>query len=251
MTNPRPWHEDDSFWHTWGPILFNPQRIADAAKQVDLILAMAGIPPGSRVLDLCCGVGRHSLELARRGFKVTGVDRTAEYLAEARALARQEGLDVEFVHEDMRTFCRPESFDAAINMFTAFGYFADPRDDRTVVENVHASLKAGGVLVMDLMGKEVLARVFRERDWDQNEGVLWLEERKVHNDWSWIEARWTMLKENQRYEHKVEHRLYAASELKALLRESGFAEAKAYGGLDGSPYDQNARRLVAVARKGQ
>ncbi len=249
MTNPRPWHEDDSFWHTWGPVMFTAQRIADAAKQVDLILTLAGILPGSRVLDLCCGVGRHSLELTRRGFRVTGVDRTTEYLAGAAAQAKQEGLDVEFVHEDMRAFCRPDTFDAAINLFTSFGYFADPQEDRQAVDNVCRSLKPGGVFVMDMHGKETLARIFRERDWEETGDALLLHERKLANDWSWIDNRWIMLRGGRRYEWMVSHRLYAASELTALLQEGGFTEAKAYGGLDGSPYDQNARRLVAVARK--
>lgn len=250
MTETRPWYEDDSFWLTWGPMMFTPMRVADATRQIDQILSLAAIPAGAHVLDLCCGVGRHSLELARRGFKVTGVDRTPEYLEQAAAEAKREGLDIEFVREDMRAFRRPASFDAAINLFTSFGYFVDPQEDRRVVDNVYRSLRPGAVFVMDMTGKEVLARVFRERDWQESEGALWLEERKLHNDWSWIEARWIMFKDGRRDEWKVEHRLYSASELTALLR-GGFAEAKAYGGLDGSPYDQTARRLVAVARKKQ
>ena len=251
MTDSVPWHEDDSFWHTWGPMMFTPQRIADAGKEIEQIAALAAVSAGARVLDLCCGIGRHSLELARRGFKVTAVDRTPEYLDQAAARAKREGLDIEFVHEDMRAFCRPDTFDAAINLFTSFGFFVDPQEDRRVVENVCRSLKPSGVLVMDMNGKETLARIFRERDWHEGEGALFLAERKLCNSWSWIENRWIMYKEGQRREWTVSHRLYAASELTALLRAGGFAEANAYGGLDGSPYDQNARRLVAVARKAQ
>ncbi len=251
MSETAPWHEDDSFWRIWGPVMFTAERIADAARQVDQIVALASIAPAGRVLDLCCGPGRHSVELARRGFKVTGVDRTPEYLARAAAQAKQENLEVEFVHEDMRAFCRPDGFDAAINLFTSFGYFANPEDDHRVVQNVCRSLRPGGVFVIDMHGKETLARIFRERDWSESEDALWLNERKVSDDWSWMDNRWIMLKGGQRREWSVGHRLYSASELKALLREGGFAGVDAYGWFDGSPYDQNARRLVAVARKGQ
>jgi 2-polyprenyl-3-methyl-5-hydroxy-6-metoxy-1,4-benzoquinol methylase len=82
-TQTRPWHEDDSFWLTWGPVLFSEGRKAAATEQVDRIITLASTPPQTRVLDLCCGVGRHSLALARRGYRVTGVDRTTAYLKQA------------------------------------------------------------------------------------------------------------------------------------------------------------------------
>ena len=80
METIQPWHEDDSFWETWGPLIFTPQRIADAIEEVTKIIKLLNIQPGSSVLDLGCGIGRHSLELARRGYQVTGVDRTRGYL---------------------------------------------------------------------------------------------------------------------------------------------------------------------------
>jgi SAM-dependent methyltransferase len=249
MTNLRSWYEDDAFWSTWGPILFSERRKADAVGQVDRILSLTGFQPKAPVLDLCCGVGRHSLELARRGFRVTGVDRTPEYLKQASEMAKYESLDIEFVHEDMRNFRRSDSFDAVINLFTSFGYFEDANDDRKVIENIYVSLKHRGKCVIDIMSKEILARVFRERDWNEANGIFWLEERKVLYDWSWIESRWILFKDGRLYENKVSHRLYSASELSKLLYESGFAEVKIYGDMDGSPYDHTARRLVAIGYK--
>jgi SAM-dependent methyltransferase len=86
------------------------------------------------------------------------VDRTRQYLHEAKQLARKESLRINFVRGDMRVFRQANTFDLVVNLFTAFGYFNDPQDDRKVVRNIHASLKKGGWLVMDLLGKEVLAR---------------------------------------------------------------------------------------------
>ena len=201
------------------------------------------------MLDLCCGIGRHSLELARRGFRVTGVDRTKAYLDLAAAAAEREALSLELVREDMREFRRDGSYDVVINLFTSFGYFKDPRDDQRAVDNVYASLRPGGVLVMQLMSKEVLARIFRPRDWYEQDGLLVLEERKVRQNWSWIESRWILISGGRRIDLDFSHRLYAASELSLLLRDRGFGEVAVYGDFDGSPYDEKANRLVVVARK--
>jgi SAM-dependent methyltransferase len=249
MNNADNWHEDDSFWQIWGPMMFSKQRIASTPAEIDQILTLVNIRPQSHILDLCCGTGRHSLELARRGFKVTGVDRTQAYLNQAKEQAKSEGLNIEFVQDDMRNFCRPECFDFVISMFTSFGFFENQADDRKVTNNIYRSLKSAGLLLMDLSSKEILARVFRERDWREIEGVLWLEERQLSDDWSRIHNRWIMFKDNHRYEGRINLRLYSAIELKAILEAAGFTRMQAYGDLDGIRYDNQARRLVMVGHK--
>jgi len=249
MSTDKSWHEDDTFWAETLPVLFPESRVREAQKEIEQILALAEIPSGAVVLDLCCGIGRHSLELARRGFRVTGVDRTKQYLDLAAAQAGREALSLELIQEDMRAFRREGSYDAVLNLFTSFGYFEDPRDDLRVVDNVYASLRSGGVVVMQLMSKEVLARIFRPRDWYEQDGLLVLEERKVRQNWSWIESRWTLISGQRRIDLDLSHRLYAASELMLLLRDRGFGKVEAYGDFDGSLYDEKATRLVVVARK--
>jgi SAM-dependent methyltransferase len=249
MSREKAWHEDDTFWAETLPVLFPESRVREAQEEIEQILALAGIPAGAVVLDLCCGIGRHSLELARRGYRVTGVDRTKQYLDLAAAEAGREALSLELVQDDMRAFRRDESYDAVLNLFTSFGYFEDPLDDLQVADNVYASLRPGGVLVMQLMSKEVLARIFKPRDWYEQDGLLVLEERKVRRNWSWIESRWTLISEQRRIDLDLSHRLYAASELMRLLRDRGFERVDAYGDFDGSLYDENASRLVVFARK--
>jgi SAM-dependent methyltransferase len=249
MQRAEPWYEDDSFWEAWGPVMFSPVRIENAKVEVDKIINLLELEPGARVLDLCCGIGRHSLELARRGFKVTGVDLTRSYLKRVTAQAAEESLEAEFIREDMRRFLRPGAFDAVLSMFTSFGYFEDPDDDRKVVENVYQSLSPGGVFIIETRGKETLARAFQERGWNERDGVIWLEERRVSRNWSWMWNRWIMFKGSERIEHEISHRLYAATELTALLTGCGFSRAEAYGDLDGSPYDHKAQRLIVVGGK--
>lgn len=244
------WYDDDAFWATFEPFLFSEEHWARCAEEVERCTTLAGVASGARVLDLCCGPGRHALELARRGFRVTGVDRTAAYLDRARDAARAEALDLELVQADMRELVRPEGFDLALSLYTSFGYFRDPADDRKVAANLCASLAPGGVLVMDLIGKEIVARIFTRRSWDPGpNGSFLLQERELSESWSWIENRWIAIADGQVKEHRFGHRLYAATELAALLREVGFGEVSTYGDLEGARYDQAAQRLVAVATK--
>lgn len=247
----KQWFEKNDFWERWASVLFPEERWEKAPEEVDNLISRLGISPGSTLLDLCCGPGRHALEFARRGFSVVGVDRTEIYLKKARNLAETEGLDLELVQEDMRAFCRPDSFDAAINLFTSFGFFEDSKDDELVAKNVHASLKDGGHFLMDTMGKEILARIFRERDWYDLDGAMMLEERRVAQNWSWIENRWILVKDGKADEFEFGFRLYSAAEISALLRSGGFEGIEIYGDLAGAPYDHEANRLVVVARKGK
>jgi SAM-dependent methyltransferase len=245
----KDWHDDDEFWETFGPTMFGQKQWEEAPKEVDELISLLDIQPGSVILDLCCGPGRHSLELARRGFRVTGVDRTASYLLEAKKRAKAEGLNIEFIQEDMRKFSRAEGFDVIINMFTAFGYFEDSAEDKSVLSNIYLSLRKGGKLIIDIISKEILARIFRERDWQERNKSFVLQERKVVQNWSRMENRWILLKDGRRYETRFSHRLYSAVELSGLLTDSGFSCVNIYGDLTGAEYDHNAKRLIAVAKK--
>ncbi|HLV43732.1 MAG TPA: class I SAM-dependent methyltransferase [Aggregatilineales bacterium] len=244
------WHEQDEWWEAIAPVLFGQRAWALAPQQVEQVLALAGMEPPVRVLDMPAGVGRHALEFARLGCTVTAVDRTAAYLNRARAQAEELGLKIEFVQSDMRAFEREGAFDLAVNLFTSFGYFDDQADDLQVLRNFYTSLRPGGVFVMDMMGKEVLARIFQARDWRELEdGTLLLEERKVQQDWSWMENRWILIRNGERRDFPLSHRLYGATGLKALLQQAGFQNIRMYGDLGGDAYDERARRLIAVARR--
>lgn len=243
------WHESDDFWHAFGGSMFDEAAWDEAAGQVGAVIELLGIPPGARVLDLCCGPGRHTLELARCGFKVTGVDRTEEFLEECRRRADEAGLDVDLAHSDMREFVSPGAFDVAVNLSTSFGYFPEAADDRCVVENLFTSLAGGGRVLLDVMGKEVLARIFQSKQWRERDGDLYLYERTIRDGWSWIDDRWIRISGRTRQEYTVGHRLYSAAELGGLIEDAGFQDVRAFGHLDGRPYDTEAERLVVTARK--
>jgi len=249
MPKDQPWHERDAFWKEAAPFLFSPERCKAAPAEVEDIIRLLKLEAGMTILDLGCGVGRHSLELARRGFTVTGVDRTKFYLQEAAENARRAGLKVDFAREDMRSFRREDTYDAALSIFTSFGYFEEADDDARVIANVFSSLKSGGAFLIDVVGQEYIRRNFQARDWHEDEGVFLLEERRVSDDWQWIENRWIIFYQNRKYEQRFSMRLYSADKMTSLLRRAGFSDLQVYGDFTGSPYDDQARRLVVVGRK--
>jgi len=249
MHNAKPWYENEEFWQVFGPELFDKRHMDCAGEEVEQIAKLLCLTPMAKVLDLCCGIGRHSLELARRGYQVVGVDLTEEYLAKARKQAKSEGLNVEFVRNDMRRFCQIDAFDAIINMYTAFGYFEQIEDDKRVLINAIGSLRKGGKLIIDIIGKEVIARIWNPRDWHEVDGKIWLRESKISRNWSWCENKWMMLENGNLRKFEFGHRIYSANELTILLKDCGFNSVDIYGDLAGAEYDHNAKRLIAVARK--
>lgn len=238
------WFTDSRFWDTMADVMFNQARLEQTPEDVDAIVELLGLAPDARVLDLCCGPGRYALELRRRGFAVTGVDLHAPYLEQAR----EKDAEVEWVHSDMREFRRDGAFDAAINLFSSFGYFEDPEDDRRVARNVCQSLKPGGVFLLDTMGKEVLARKFQPRGWDElDDGSVLLQDRKLVDEWGGIRTTWTRIRGRDRESFTFTMRLYSGRELATLLMEAGFATVTLYGAFDGRTYDHEALRLMALA----
>ncbi len=242
------WFEDESFWEEFKQVLFSEERIKKTPYQVDRFIDLLDLKVGDKILDQCCGIGRHSLELARRGYDVTGVDITGKYLEEAREKAQKEKLDVEFIKADIREFRREDFYDACINFYTSFGYSRYEDENIKVIENVYSSLEPKGRFLLDVMGKEVLDKIYTDEDlWRIDEGYF-LEERVIRENM--LESSWKLIKDDGGVkEHIFMYKLYTEEELKSLLREVGFKEIETYGNLDGDRYDEHANRLIALAQK--
>ena len=207
-------------------------------------------PPGPAVLDLCCGPGRFSTALARRGCRVTGVDRTPFLLNKARRRARAAKVAVEWVRQDMRDFVRPGAFDLALSMFTSFGYFDDPAEDLVVLRHLRESLKPGGVCLIDAMGKEGLARVFQPTLSEQlPDGTLLVQRHEIVDDWSRIRNQWVLVRRGRAKAFEFTLRVYSGAEMRGLMEQAGFRDIRLYGDLAGGEYGAAAVHLVAIGRK--
>ena len=243
------WFENEDFWKVLFPFIFPSEKMDNAAEEVDSILTLTGCEEGT-VLDLCCGPGRHSVALANRGAKVTGVDRSAFLLERAASHALASGVDVEWVRQDMRRFVRPETFDLVLNMFTSFGYFDDKDEDLLVLRNVIDSLRPGGIFVIEMASKEWLARVFQPTTSEKSaDGGLLVQRHEVFDDWSRVRNEWIVLKDGQTTTFKFHHTIYSAQELKDRLSQVGFEHVRAFGDLSGGEFGFESTSLVMVAEK--
>lgn len=243
------WFENETLWESLYPFIFPPERFAIAEEQVEKILRPLDFK-GRDVLDLCCGPGRHSVVLAKKGFMVTGVDRSALFLTKAKAYATAQQAEVEWVEKDMRQFVRPDAFDLVLNMFTSFGYFDNKADDLQVLQHIYQSLRPGGVFFIDVASKEVVAKWFHPTDSQAlPDGSLLVQRHEVVDDWSRIRNEWTMVRGGTAEVFRWQHTIYSAQELKDRLQQSGFQRIQVWGDLDGNEYGTNAQRLVAAAWK--
>jgi SAM-dependent methyltransferase len=243
------WFEEEAFWRDLYPYMFPPERLAAAARQVEQILSLTGLD-GGRVLDLCCGPGRHAIEFARRGFDVTGVDRSQFLLDRAGERAIEAGVSIDWVVSDMRRYRSPAAFDLACNLFTSFGYFPHEADNSRVLRNTCKNLAPGGIFFLEMLGKERLARVWQHvMTAEYPDGAMLVQRPEVRADWSRLHNSWTLMKDGAYRTYEFEHSIYSGRELKDMLLHAGFAEVKLYGSFEGAPYGLEALRLIAIARK--
>ncbi len=248
-SNSGDWFASEAFWERFFPFMFAEPQFVAAAENVAKIVALTGVTGGS-LLDLACGPGRYVVPFAQAGFRVMGVDRTQYLLDRGRERARRAGVNAEWVAADMREFVRSAAFDLAINVFTSFGYFDNPADNRRVLENIFASLKPGGTFVIDLLGKEILASKFQPTQADTlADGTVMIQRRSVIDDWSRIDVEWILVKDGRASSSRLGHWIYSGREIRDLLASVGFTGVVLYGGFDGSTYGPQAQRLVAVAKK--
>lgn len=244
----RPW------WETFfGPDYLKQYESneAQASTEVDAIEKVLHLRKGARVLDLACGGGRHSVELARRGYRVTGFDLSEDLLKAARSAAREAHQDIHLVQGDMRELPYRAEFDAVINMFSSFGYFDSIEDDRRVLAGIAKALKVRGKFLMDRFNREALAYELPQQGWRVGEdGSVILQEDTFDALRGRYDTRQIVIDRDGTREHVGSVRAYTLPELKELFDGAGLPIHRVLGGLDLSPYRARSRRLVLYAVKG-
>lgn len=244
------WFTREEDWIAKQSIIFNKNLVRGTFFEVKRLIKLLGAPKeGSRILDLCCGIGRHSIEFARLGYAVTGVDITQPYLDIAAEHAGKEDLSIEFVQSDMRDFCRPGYFDVVVNLCTSFGYLETIGEDLKVLKSAYTSLKEGGRFVIEIRGKEVIAASFQPIEEMQVDGCQVVAESRILDDWNMLECKRTITTGEEKKEIIAYHRLYSAAELRGYLEQIGFRRLRIYGDFSGAPYDHYAKSMIIIAEK--
>lgn len=258
------------------PELFLPKlesRIDDAHEEVDKILALVDdeydIVPGD-ALDVCCGIGRHVIPLAKREIEASGLDLATEYVerAERRALEENVAELTAFYDLDMRDIDELQRrFELITNLFTTYGWFSEGTND-SVLESIHERLTPGGVFVMETINKDGFLRIFEEQLITTEDGLMTSQDRDravlyVHSfDYDLSESRiyvktWVLNQENREYlgDYTWNMRIYSPLDLVEKFERAGFDDVRIYdeiGALEPPNYEEptlGSFQMTIVGRK--
>jgi SAM-dependent methyltransferase len=232
-------------------------------QQITFLLKQLQFKKGTEILDLACGYGRHAIELAKRGCKVTGLDFSKHLIDIAKKDAKKQGVKVNFIRGDMRNLSFINKFDIIINMFTSFGYFDDESDNELVLRKISRALKPNGKFLIEINNcMRILARMSQEGKVDKKTGFLTnVKKDKLSNglivttkdEFDLATMRWSMTrtwKENGKVKsYKTNVRIFSPPELGNMMKRNGLHIEKFWGDLQGSPLGFDTRRLVVLARK--
>lgn len=227
----------------------------DTKKQVDFLIETLGLTGGEKILDLACGFGRHSLEFARRGFAVVGVDITKAYVEDAKRQAKEENLSATFLQMDIRDVDFLEEFDVVLNMADgAIGYLENDAENLKIFDVVAKALRPGGKHVMDIMSADYADTHFSCNLWDAGENGItlskfeWDRESKImlygQRDFGYGEVLTI-----PEFGAGDPIRLYHREEIREILENRDMRVKQVFGKFDGTPGSENEIQMIVVSEK--
>ncbi|MBI2925628.1 MAG: class I SAM-dependent methyltransferase [Verrucomicrobia bacterium] len=239
------WYED--FFHGVANDLWRKCVSAEQTRaEADFLEKTLG--PKTRLLDVPCGNGRHALELARRGCRVTGLDISKEFVEEASGGAKAEGLPADFICGNMKALPWQAEFDGAFCFGNAFGYL-EFADMMAFVTGVARALRPGGRFVIETGSvAEAILPTLKGREWYQIDDILFAIENRYLADVSCLETEATFVRNGQTEKRTWWHWVYTVGEIRRMLTAAGFAVEHLYGSLDGQPFRASNQCLFVVAR---
>lgn len=225
-------------------LLYQQRDEREAAEFIAALVAQLKLKPGSRVLDIGCGRGRHALALYALGFEVSGIDLSPSAIEEARL---HETDRLKFVRADMRSFDLGQSFDLVINLFTSFGYFQTAEDNLAVLRRVRSHLKAGGIFVLDYLNAEKVSAELVAHEHREAGGVSFDIRRRLEPGHIVKEINITEDTGSHSYTEKVQ--LFDREQLTAMLTSAGLAPFAFFGDYHLHTFDVlTSPRLILAAR---
>ena len=225
-------------------------RLSDERTQQDVsfLEKVLNLSSDAKVLDLCCGHGRHLALLAEK-YDMTGLDWDESALKEARLKAEEKGFSPRIMVGDMRDIPFHNEFDAVINMFTSFGYFNNNEENLKVLKEVNKSLKDNGLLLLDLRNKKETDN-FLPRYWFKHKNLYILMENSFNESLNQEEVEMIIIDEKgntQKTDFSV--KLYSLNQITEMLNEAGFSVEEKYGGTDGAEYSDASNKMIVLAKK--
>ena len=202
-------------------------------KEADLFSEILNLTADDTILDLCCGQGRHALEITRRGFKVEGLDRSRYLIQKAKASAKKENLSVKFKEGDARKLpFSPDNFEVVMMLGNSFGYFETVQDDLRILKEIFRVLKPWGRLLLDVTDGEYVKEKFQARSWEWIGKKLFVcRERSLSADRKRLISREvvTDVTKGVIADQFYAERLYTKENLLTLFKEAGFSDVLVHG----------------------
>lgn len=231
-----------------------PQSLKERTKvEVNGVIFLLKLNKGAKVLDLPCGYGRHSIDLAKKGFDVVGSDLNSKHLAKAKENADKEKVPIIFRQENMLDLNDKEKFDAVINMFYSFGFFEKDEDNLKVLKNIFDSLKKGGKFLFhtDVNIPRILKKKYKfEEVRDLSSGnklkvIDNYDSKTKRIDGSWIITK----KDGSEIRRDYSVRVYTKGEFSELCKQVGFKKITVYSDWNGQDYSSDSEDMIVVAEK--
>lgn len=203
------------------------------------------------VLDLCCGIGRHAIPLARAGYLVCALDINEYCLNVAKSSLSEPMGNLKFVQQDIRNICLDQKFDSALLMQTSFGYFTEKENVETIIK-IKKYLNTNGILVIDLPNRDEMLKNFVTRYWDRIGETTYL----IGHEFDYFKSRrntiLTVIDKGDVREYRHSIRMYTTAEIVYLLRSTGFTNIEIYGDFKkiNTRFSNEYNRIQVVAKMG-
>ena len=250
MVYKKAWYED----------LYNRETYLDlyaeadtriAPRQVDGLVELLGLAPGGTVLDVCCGYRRHAVELARRGYRVTGIDLAPRQIDAATEAAKRAGVQIELLVGDAREMTFHDRFDVSLSLFTSLGFFEADADNLRVLERIAAATAPGGQFLMDTWNTEQQIRKISDHEVEERSDGVRIERRgnfdAVRSRLDWENTVVFPDGRTERWDQSM--RAYTLGELTGMLAGPGLPVQAVHGDFQGAEFDRDSPQMITVSRK--
>ena len=229
------------------------QNLQERTKaEVDGIVRLLRLEGSEKILDIPCGYGRHSIELSKRGYRVTGSDINTAHLSKAKSDAQKEGVVMIFQKENMLDIIYDEEFDAIINMFYSFGFFVSDKDNFKALQNFCKALKPGGKFLMhtDVNIPRIIAGMYKENEVRHlRSGHTLHIIDKYNQKTKRIDGSWEITDGDRRVKKQYSMRVYTKEEFIDLCTLAGFRSCEACSDWKGEKYNSEGEDMMIVASK--
>jgi len=227
------------------PILYKNRSSDEAELFINQLLNVLDLKPGSKIIDVGCGRGRHSIYLAQKGFDVCGIDLSSKSIADAQKSAHQQ---LEFHIHDMRNLFQTNTFDCAVNLFTSFGYFEKESENMAAIQNMAKSLKNNGVFVMDYLNTEKTIRNLQAEAEIEIQNIIFQIKKYIQNGFILKEIRFRDQNEDFIFTEKVG--ILNIEHFENYFSQAGLKIVNLYGNYQLKSFDpMDSERLIMIAVK--